>query len=95
MILVGAVGVAVLAAWWWRKDLLTAVNPADPNNIVNRQVNATVRNITGSDDTLGTLAYDYRWTAPIMWPSIAYEQWKYGTTEESRKLASWWEGLWQ
>ena len=95
MVLVGAVGVALLAAYWWREDLKTAFNPADPDNLANRTVNNLVQSATGTEDTLGTLAYEYRWLTPLTWPSIAKEYAEYGETDETRRLAAWWEEIWK
>lgn len=57
---VGAMVVlAALGLWWLKsKGVFTALDPTDPNNIVNRTVEGLYQSVTGSTGTIGTDIYD-------------------------------------
>lgn len=55
LLLLGAAGFYI---FYNRKTIITAINPADANNLANKAVNAAVSNITGRDETFGGLIYD-------------------------------------
>jgi len=68
LILIG-VGVALVAAWYLKKGASSvidaagtaaqAVNPANPNNVINQGATSVYQAATGSNDTIGGSLYNF------------------------------------
>lgn len=61
VMILAAVGIYV---YFNRKELATAINPVDPNNLANKGVTAVVSDLTGRDETLGGWFYDLIHSSP-------------------------------
>lgn len=73
----GVIGLAVVAllavvgiyVFFNKKEIVAAINPADPNNLANKSVNATISAATGRDETLGGWFYDLIHSNPVDLPA--------------------------
>jgi hypothetical protein len=50
LLIIGGVAAAILGVLWWAKNKIAAgaINPANPDNLVNSAVNGVVADVTGN-----------------------------------------------
>lgn len=65
MVLVGLAIAGLAYVWWKKKQIVSAVNPADSNNIINRGVSDAVQTTTGCKD-LGRYLWCLTNTDPVL-----------------------------